>query len=86
MNLYKPKYFLLTYSNKNVFCLRGPVVQRLEPSAHNGVVVSSNLTGPTINIFDNFISVFSIQNLIATRASVTNGFQAFSLAFNINVF
>ena len=25
----------------------GPVVQRLEPPAHNGVVVGSNPTGPT---------------------------------------
>lgn len=34
--------FFLLYTAK-----RGPVVQRLEPPAHNGVVVSSNLTGPT---------------------------------------
>lgn len=28
--------------------IRGPVVQRLEPSAHNGAVVGSSPTGPTI--------------------------------------
>jgi hypothetical protein len=29
------------------FADEGPVVQRLEPTAHNGVVVGSNPTGPT---------------------------------------
>ena len=29
---------------------RGPVVQRLEPSAHNRVVAGSNPAGPTIRV------------------------------------
>ena len=49
----------------------GPVVQRLEPSAHNGVVVGSNPTGPTISFVNNRIFEFVLYVMSITEVSVT---------------
>ena len=64
---------------------RGPVVQRLEPSAHNGVVVGSNPTGPTSSFVNNCVFEFVAYVRIVLRVSVTEPFQVFTFVFNANL-
>ena len=64
---------------------RGPVVQRLEPSAHNGVVVGSNPTGPTISFVNNCVFEFSVCVTSVVRLAVTEGLTVFAFAFNNNL-
>lgn len=63
----------------------GPVVQRLEPSAHNGVVVGSNPTGPTISFVNNCIFEFSVHVMLVLKASATEALRTFTFAFNNNL-
>ena len=64
---------------------RGPVVQRLEPSAHNGVVVGSNPTGPTISFVNNCVFEFSVCDMGIMEVSVTEPLLAFIFSFNANL-
>ena len=57
--------------------LKGPVVQRLEPPAHNGVVVSSNLTGPTSRVIVDPFFVFPLCFYVTLRAAVAEGLSSF---------
>ena len=63
----------------------GPVVQRLEPSAHNGVVVGSNPTGPTISFVNNCVFEFSVCVTIITNRYVTEALRLLYFAFNDNL-
>ena len=64
---------------------RGPVVQRLEPSAHNGVVVGSNPTGPTISFVNNCVFEFSACITFVVSLAVTEGLTVSAFTFNANL-
>ena len=63
----------------------GPVVQRLEPSAHNGVVVGSNPTGPTSFHVKNRVFTFFSKVTLFMRSSVTEALRPLCFVFNDNL-